>query len=174
MFVVRIRHNRAHIFFYQLRIFLHRFGDGTENHARFMQLLAERRDDGNTVEHGIDRDPVQHLLLAQGDTEFFIGFQQFWVKLIKALGRGSRLWRGKIKSVLIIQRRKRDVRPLRLRHGKPVFIGFQARLQQPLRLAFFCRNKAHDLFAQTFRREVAFNIRDKPGLVFLVERIDCL
>ncbi len=59
--IVVHRHDRAEIFPHQIGIVADRFGDRTENHARFVQLVLEGRGDRNGIEHRIDRDARQQL-----------------------------------------------------------------------------------------------------------------
>jgi hypothetical protein len=66
-----------------------RFGDGEEDNARLLQLLAERSGDADAVEDGVDRDPGraldpgEHLLLLDRDSELLIGAADFGIELVQ-------------------------------------------------------------------------------------------
>ena len=95
--VVTGRHYRAQVFFDQLRVILDRFGDGTENNAGLGQWLLERCCYGNRIEDGINSHARQLFTLVQGDAQLFVGFQQFRIHFVQALGHVFRtLGRGVI------------------------------------------------------------------------------
>jgi hypothetical protein len=48
----------------------------------FRELLLERRSHRHAVEHGINRNPSQQLLLFKRDTQLVVSFTQLWIDLI--------------------------------------------------------------------------------------------
>src|SRR3546814_6768198 len=69
MLVVAVGHHRAEVLSHQLRMVLHRLGDRAEDDADFLEVLPEGGGDRDAVEHGVDRDAGQQLLLAQRNAE---------------------------------------------------------------------------------------------------------
>ena len=75
----------------------------------------------------------------QGHTQFVVGFQQFGIDLIETL-RAILVCLGcrEIGNRLEINGVDVQVRPVRLRHFKPMFISLQTPFKQPLRLILTC------------------------------------
>lgn len=173
MLVVRIGHDGAEILLHQVRMRLHRLGDGAENDAVAFQLLAVGRGDGHAVEDRVDRDfrrafdTGQDFLLLQRDTQFFIGFQKLRVDLVQALRAVLLFRRGVIVKVLIVDRRHVRFLPSGFRHVLPQAEGLQAPFQQPFRLFLLLGNQAHDVFVQAFRREVHLDFGGEAIAVLL-------
>ena len=63
--VVGVWHYGTEIFSHQVWIPLHRLGDGTEDDARILEHLLVGRRDRNAVQHRVNRDAAQLLLLFQ-------------------------------------------------------------------------------------------------------------
>ncbi len=159
--VVRVRHDRPQIFFHQIGVVLHGFGNRRKDNALLGQPVAERRRDGNAVEHSVNGDAGQHFAFVQRHAKFFIGFHQLRINFRFLV----RFRRGVIINVLIVDRRIFNLCPARFRHGQPVAVGFQPEIQQPFGFVFFGRNIADDVFVQPFRRRFRVNIRFKPVMV---------
>ena len=146
-----------------------RLGDRHEDHAGLLQLLLEGGRDRDRIEHGIDRDaPLafgahhagQHFLLAQGNAELFVGFQDFRIDLVER-GQFLLLRRRVVIEVLVIDLRIVHARPVRLRHGQPAAIGLQPPLQHPGRFVLLCGNEADGIFREPARGLVGLDKRLK-------------
>ena len=165
--IVGHRHDRAEIFPHQLGIVADRFRDRAEDHARFGQLRLEGRRDRNGVEHRIDRDAGQQLLLGQRNAELLVGLEQLRIDLIEALrALRLRLRRRVIIGVLIVDRRIMHARPFRLGHLLPALERVEPPFQHPFRLALLGRNEADRVFVQALSaRSISMSVT-KPYLYF--------
>src|SRR4051794_18795871 len=83
--VVTLRHHRAEIAANQLRVLPDRLGDRAEDHPEFAQLGPEGGGDRDAVEHVVDRDPGQDLLLADRDAQLVVGLADLRVDLVQRL-----------------------------------------------------------------------------------------
>ena len=113
-----------------------RLGHGAEDDAGLLQLLLEGGDDGDAVEHGIDRnlrglDASQNLLLAERNAELLVDAQQFGIDIVDRLRTRRRFRRRIIIEFLIVDLWIVDARPFRPRHGQPAAIGVQPPVEQP-------------------------------------------
>ena len=155
--VVALRHHRAQVLLHQLGMLAHRLRDGAEDDAGLGQLRLEGGDDGDAVEHGIDRHPGavdagQHLALLERDAELLVGAQQLRVDLVEALGPLGRLGRGVVIEVLEVDPGILDVGPRRLRHAEPAVVGLEPPLQHPAGLALLLRDEADGALVEPLRR----------------------
>ncbi len=171
--IIRIGHDRAHIFLHQLGMIAHGLGNRAEDHAFLLQPVLEGGGDGDTVEHSIDGDVMRALdtgkdfLLLQRDTEFLVDFQKFRIDLVEAFRLVLLLRRGIVIDVLKIDLRIMDIRPFRLDHGQPVAIGLQTPFQEPFRLFLFRGNEADDILVQADRRGIGRDIAEKAVFIFV-------
>ena len=83
--VVRVRHDRAEVLPHEIGMVLHRFGERAEDDADLGQLRLEGRRHRNAVEHGVDRDAREQLLLIEGNAELVECLPDFRVDLVEAL-----------------------------------------------------------------------------------------
>ena len=102
--VVGVRHDRPEILLHEIRVVLHRFGERAEDDADFGQLLLERRRHRHAVEHRVDRDAREQLLLLEGNPELVEGLPDFRVDLVEALQARLLLRRRVIDDVLVVDR----------------------------------------------------------------------
>ena len=70
---------------HQLRMVLHRLGERAEDDAELRQLLLERRGHRDAVEHRVDRDAREQLLLVERDAELLEGPPDLRIDLVQAL-----------------------------------------------------------------------------------------
>ena len=138
-------------------------------HAR--QLVAEGRRHRDAVEHRVDRDAGEDLLLVDRDAELVEGRAHFRIDFVQAVQHLLLLRRRVVNDVLVVDRVVLDVLPGRLFHREPQAIRLQAPLEQPRRLVLLRRNEAHDLFAQALGNRLALDICDEPVLVFTVREL---
>ena len=171
--VVGVGHDRAEIFPDQLRVIVHRLGKGAKDDPHFAEFLFERRRHRDTVKDRIHRDPGENLLLSEGDTQLLVGRQQLRVHFIEALGPlagcpGRRI----VDDPLVIDRRIVDIGPfwlrLRLCQLLPMTVCLQTPIEHPFGLVLLGRDQADDLFVESGRNSIFFNLCDKPVLVFPV------
>ncbi len=151
----------------------------TEDHARFGQLALECRGYGNAVEHGVDSDARQHLLLGDRNAQFLVGAQDLRIDFVEAFQLLLLLRRRVIGDALIVDRRIVNVRPGRLGllgfERRPVAERLQPPVQHELRLILLSRNQANSVFRQTLRDPLFFDVGDESPLVFLLRQItDCV
>ena len=164
--VVTLRHHSAEVFFHQLRVLMHGFGNGHKNNTGFSQLGAEGGGNGYRVKNRIHRDAGQRHLLMQRNTQFFVGAQQLRVNFIEAFRFvGHAFGGGIVGHRLKVDFRVVHVRPGRLCHFLPDAEGFQTPFGHPFRLALLSGDKAHHVFIQTGRNGVGLNVGDESGLV---------
>ena len=62
-----------------------------------------------------------------------------------------------------------DVGPMRLRHGGPMAIGFEAPIAHEIRLPFDLRDATDRLLAQPGGKGLRFNIADEAIFIFRVD-----
>ena len=164
--VVRVGHHGTQVFLYQLRVFMHGFRYGTENHPHVRQLLAEGGGHGDAVEYRVHRHAGQGFLLLQGNTQFLISGQQFRVHLIKALGTVTSLfWGGKVGNSLEIDGIIAQMGPIGFFHLQPVTIGLEAVVQHPLRFVLFRGNEADGILVKAWRQGVRRHVGDETMFI---------
>ncbi len=162
--VVAHRHDAAQVLLHEFRVFLHGFGERTEDHAGFRQLRLERGADRDAVEYRVDCNTRERFLLVQRNAELFVGPQQLRVDFVERLRAVLLLFRRReIRDRLEVDRRKVQVCPLRRRRAAPVPIRREPPLEQPLRLAFSRRDEAHDVFRQARRQRLRLDVGDEAG-----------
>ena len=118
--VVGVRHDRAEILPHQLGMLLHRFAERAEDDAELGQLAAERGRHRDAVEHGVDRDAGQQLLLFERDAELLERAAQLGIHFVEALELRLLLRRRVVADGLVVDRVVMDVVPGRLPHREPV------------------------------------------------------
>src|SRR5207237_2691181 len=79
--VVRVGNHGTQVLLDQLRMLLHRLGEGTEDDARLGQLRLEGGGHRDAVEDGVHRDAGEPLLLLERDAELLEGLEQLGVDL---------------------------------------------------------------------------------------------
>ena len=62
-----------------LGVLEHRLRHRAEDHAGLRQLVLEGRDDADAVEHRVDRDARQALLLVERDAELLVRLEQLGI-----------------------------------------------------------------------------------------------
>ena len=164
-----------------------RLRDRHEDHAGLLQLLLERRRNGDRIRTphrprpaatlwrfiAVQRaairphDARQHLLLAQRNAELLVGLEDFRIDLVERLRRRVLLGRRVVVDVLVVDRRIVDPRPCGLAHGEPVPVGEQAPFQHPVRLLLLGRDEADGIFGKALRRLFGLDLRLKPVLVLV-------
>ncbi len=166
------------------------FGDRTEDHASLGKFCLERRDNRNTVEHGINSHAARCIdvigwvavdfarialfahaskdfLLAQRNTKLFVSAKQFRVDFIKRLRARLILRRRIIIDVLEVDLGILDACPCWLFHGEPAFIGLQTPLKHPFRLVFLGGNEANDIFIKPLWCLLRFDCRFEAVLILV-------
>ena len=139
--VVALRHDRAQIFAHQLRMLADRLGDRAEDDAELAQLRAEGGGDRDAVEHVVDRDAGQDLLLTDRDAQLVVGLADLGVDLVQRLRPLLRLGGRVVADRLVVDRREVRLLPGRLLHGQPAPIGLQPPLGHPRRLVLLGRDQ---------------------------------
>jgi len=152
----------------QLRMVVHRLGERHENDPQAGELVAESRRDRDAVEHRVDGDAGEDLLLVDRDAELVECGAHFRIDFVEAVQHLLLLRRRVVNDVLVVDRVVLDVLPGRLFHREPEAIRLQAPLEQPLRLVLLLRDQPHDVFAETFGNRLAFDVGDEPVLVFAI------
>ena len=74
----------AKVALYEVWVFLNGLRKRRKDYALLSQLVLERGGDGDAVEHGVDRDARERLLLLQGYPQLRVGLEQLRVDLIEA------------------------------------------------------------------------------------------
>src|SRR5207248_11447718 len=147
----------------------------TENNSKLRKLPLKRGGDGDAIEHCVNRNPREHLLLLQRNSELLISTQNFRVELIQTLELHLLLGSGVVNDVLVIDRRILHVRPLglslSLRERSPVPVGLKPPLQHELRFTFLGRNEADHILVQTLGDPFFLNIGDEAPLVLAFGKI---
>ena len=166
--VVGIGDHGPEILAHQLGMLAHGFREGTENDAQLGELRLESGADGDAVKHRVHRHARQEFALAQRDAQLFVGLEQLRVDLLQALRARARLFRGGVVADgLVVNGGELHVRPIGLPHGQPVPIGLKAPGEHPFGLLLLGGDQTNNLFVQTRRDGLLFNVRDKTVLVFL-------
>ena len=169
--VVRVRHDHAEIFPHQVGMFAHGFAERAENDALRGERFPERGRDRNAVEHGVHRDTGEAFALPQRNTEFLVGFEQLRVHFLEAPGPVTLLLRRRVvNDALVVNRLVPDLRPRRLFQRQPVPKRLEPPRGQPFRFSFFARDEPDDVFVQTRRRGIDFDIRVEAVFIFLFDQ----
>jgi len=148
-----------------------RLGDGEEDDPGLLQLLTEGGRDGDAVEHGIDGylarafHAGEDLLLLDRNAELLVGAADLRIELIERFQLRLLLRLRVIISVLIIDRRDIQFRPIRRGHRLPLAERFQPPVEHPLRLALARGNVAHRVFGETLGREFLLDIGGEAPFV---------
>ena len=125
---------------------LHSLTERAEDNTVLCQLFLIGSGDRNTVENRIDCHVAEALLLTQRNAELVEGFEKLRIHLIKAglllLLLGSRV----VNDVLVIDLGITQSSPVGFLEGEPVAKRLEPELQQEIRLLFFGRDQANDLF----------------------------
>ena len=151
--VVGVGHDGAEVLLDQLRMVLHRFGEGAEDHAGRRQALLERGGDRDAVEHGIDRHAGEPRALVQRHAELLVGREQLRVDLVEAL-RPVRLGlrRGVVGDRPVVDRLEAARAPSAARASCSQWRNaFRRHSSQELRLAFLREMSAHDVLVEAGR-----------------------
>ena len=114
----------------------------------FAELLAERRRHRDAVEHRVDGDARQQLLLFERNAELVERRLHLRIDFVQAVQRLLLLRRRVVDDVLVVDRVVLDVLPGRLLHRQPQAIRLQAPLEQPLRLVLLLRDQPDDVLAE--------------------------
>src|SRR5690606_33417994 len=157
---------------HEVGILADRLADREEDHPGLLEFLAERRGNGDAVEHRVDRDlarpldPGEHLLLLERDAELLVDLENFRIDLVEALQRRLLLRRGVVVGVLVVDLRVAELGPVRLLHLLPQAKGLQAPLEHPLGLALLGADEAHGRFVEPLGRELLLDV-DRPAVLVL-------
>ena len=166
--IVFARHDAAQMFSNKIRILLHRFRYGAEQHTRFRQFFAESGRYGDRVKHNINGHAGKRLLLVEGNAQFFIGRQQLRVDFIETFGAVFHtFWLGIIGDTLKVDFQIIDVRPIGAHHLTPDLKCPQTPFEQPFRLILFCRDKTNRVFGQAGRQRVGFYFSSESSCIIL-------
>src|SRR6185437_1503304 len=96
---------------------------------------------------------------------------QFRINFVQALRPVTfLLWSGVINNALIVDQLVMHLRPDRFRHCQPVPVRLEPPVCQPLRLALLARDQPDDVFVQSRRRRIGFDVRVKSILVVLFDQ----
>ena len=164
--IVRVRHDRPEILLHEIRVVLHGFRERAEDDADFGQLRLERRRHRHAVEHRVDRDAREQLLLLERNPELVERLANLGIDLVEALQARLLLRRGVVDDVLVVDRVDLQVVPRRLFHLLPDAERLQPPLEQPLGLVLLGGNQPDDVFVQPFRDFFGLDVGDEPVLVF--------
>ncbi len=170
--IVGDRYDRAQVLLDQLGMFLHGLRERHEDDADLREPLPERRGNRYAIEHGIDRNTGQDFPLVEGNPQLFIGSEELRIDFVEALRRVLvRLRRRVVTDVLIVDLGVADLGPGRLLHFEPAPIGFESPLEKPIGLLLLVRDEGDDLFTQTGRCVLLFDVGDETGVVALLEDV---
>ena len=166
--IVGHRHDRAQIFPHQLGMIADRFGDRAEDHARFAELLLERRRDRHGIEHRVDRHAGQELLLVQRNAELLVGLQQLRIDFVEARWASpsssaprsnrrsdNRSWdnaRAPSSALSISRQRRKAASRHSSIHSGSSFLG---------------RDEAHDVFVEALGARLHLDVGDEAVFVLL-------
>ena len=169
-------------------MFAKRLGNRHEDDAGLLKLLPERCRHRNRIEHGIHSNsrsgglrraagirsrisgtfnPKQDFRFPQRDTKLFVSLEDFLWNIVDGLVFRASLGRCVVINVLVVDLLILDHCPVRLFHGQPALIGFQAPLQHPCWLAFLFRDEPNNIPVEPFRRVFSLDVRGKPGRIIL-------
>ena len=116
--VVGVRHDRAEVLLHQLGMVVHGLAERAEDDALLGQRRAEGRAHRHRVEHGVDGDARQDLLLVERDAQLVEGLAQLGVDLVEAVEDRLLLRRRVVADGLVVDRVVVDVVPRRLGHAR--------------------------------------------------------
>ena len=139
----------------------------------FGQLFFERRHNRNRVKDSIDGDlrrafnTRQNLLFFEGNTKLIIDLKDVRIDFVERVQLLFLHRRRVIIHVLKINFRIIHHRPFGLFESEPTAISFEPPIKEPLRFVLFCRDKADNIFVQSLRRELLFNIAIKSIFIFI-------
>src|SRR5439155_18979235 len=112
----------------QFGMVLHRLGERTEDDAERRQLLLEGSRDRHAIEHRVNGDAREQLLLLERNAKLLERAADLRIDLIKALECRTLLGRGVVDDVLVIDRPVLYVAPRGLLHRQPGAV----RLETPI------------------------------------------
>ena len=143
-----------------------RLGQRAKNDPDFGQLILKGGRDRHTVEHRIDRNSGQSLLLLQRNAQLVVGLQQFRIYFVETLGSiritlGCRV----VTDRLEVYGGVANLGPVGLLHVLPTAKSVQSPLKNEVGLIFFGGKKTNDVFIQARRQGIGFDVRDKAFLV---------
>ncbi len=146
----------------------HRFRERTEDDPDAGKPFTERRCHRHAVEHGVDSNTAQHLLLFDRNAKLVERGLDLRIHLVQAVQHLLLLRRGVIGDVLVVDGLVPEVVPGRLLHGLPQPEGLEPPLQKPLGLLLLRGDQADDLLGEPLRNGLGFDIREKAVLVLAV------
>ena len=172
--VVAIRHDRPEILLHEVGMVPDRLGHRAEDHSRLLELLLVGRRHRYAVEHRVDGNPRELLLLLQRDSQLAERLQQFRVYVVETLRRVTavlRLRSGVVVDIPVVDGIEFHLRPRRLLVLllRPVPVRPQPPVQHPFRLVLLLRDQTNDVLVDPLRRKVGVNVRVEAILVVAVD-----
>ena len=166
--VVAYRHHRPKVLLHKVGVLLHRLTNGAEQDTLLLQHLLRGSLHRHRVHNSIVCHASQLFLFAQRDTQFVERSQQLGVHLVKALLQLALLWCGVIDDILIVHLVVLQVRPIGFLHRLPFTESLQTKLQQPVGLVLFLRDKTHHVLVKAFSDGVCVDIGHKAPFILFV------
>jgi len=154
-------------------MFFHGLGERAENDALLPESLSEGGGHGNRIEYSVYRDgrlhAEQRVALVNGHAQLLVNGQQFRINFVQRL----LLWlrRRIVTHALVVDGRVMHHRPLWLFHLKPVLIGLEPPLKEPIGFLLLMADEANGPFIEARRGRVGFDVRDKAPLIVLVGQL---
>jgi hypothetical protein len=143
----------------------HRLGERHEDDPVRGELLAERGRHRDAVEHGVNGDAGEQLLLVERNPELIERRTHFRIDFIQAVQHLLLLRRRVVDDVLVVDRVVLDVLPGRLLHRQPQAIRLQPPLEQPFGLPLLLGDHPDDVLVEALRDRVDFDVGVKAVLV---------
>ena len=157
---------------------MNRFAEGAENDPLLCQLLAVGGGHRDRVKDSVHRHlfPFAHRYAQLVKRLFYLFAEETVLRaglLHRAGLRGAGViaaaagGRGVVAVILIVQLVIMRFQPVRLFHLQPGAVGAQAKLQHPLGLVTFRRDRPHDIFIDAFCQLIGLQLGEEP--LFIVE-----
>ena len=145
-------------------MFANRLADATKDDAFFAQFLLKSSLHRDRIHDGIHSCSAQSQTFFQRNAQLIKRFFQLRINLFVFGFAGQRV--GIIGYVLIIYLGKMQMSPRGLLLFFPILIGFQTKIQQPLRLILLLRNQTNDVFVESFFYNFGLHIGGKAKRIF--------
>jgi len=130
----------------------------------FLELLAERRRDGDRIEHGVHRHARQPLPLLDRDPELLERLEQLGIDLLEAVQLGPLFGGRVVADGLIVDRTVLHVGPVRLGHLQPVAVRPEPPVEHPTPARPSSGDQPDDVLAQAGRNGLRLDTVTKPYL----------
>ena len=143
---------------------LYRLAERAKNNSFFGKGFFESCFYRYAIHNRIHGNTRKRHLFFERNAQFVEGFQQFGIHLVETFGSVG-AWRCVIGYALVVYCRNFQMRPLGHFHFRPLMVCFQSVIEHPLRFVFFCRNDANNIFVESNRNDICFNVSCKSVFV---------